>query len=132
MEYLSCFCAIDQDGHCKDCKDELIEGCKRAFVVFKAMVDELERMAPKATGSDRDIVDKYRVSLEVEAPCDECHWKYADLALSSFIPMLKDNSYEFAEMYIGNLKTVCATKGLAIMPLVDKAWADLRARKQWF
>lgn len=137
-EYLEglvgCFCPLDQDGECRDCRAEMVQGCKAAMSTFSRMLVYAQKQ-PTGENSGSEFLEEFRLhskAFEIAAPCVACHQRYIDLVVSGFIPLLEGSPHLFAEAYVQSLIEICAQDDIKEMPLTKKAWNDLRNRKHWF
>lgn len=128
-EGLSCFCALDLDGECKECKSEMVTAFKGALPSLRKLVADLA----KGGEDPRMIIERSRASndFKIVAPCNECNLRYADLIMSGFIPLLGDGPPLLAESFTQGILEVCEKHGVKAMPLTIKAWRDLRGAKGW-
>lgn len=134
LEGLGCFCPLDQDGECRDCKAEMVQGCKAAMSTFSRMLAQAHKeiVGKKTAHEYLEDFENYKKAFDIAAPCSHCHRKYIDLLMSGFIPLLGDIPHLFAEAYAQSLIEVCQERGINGMPLTKKAWNDLRNQKHWF
>ena len=129
-EGLSCFCTIDQDGDCVECKAEMVTDFKAALPEFTKLMD---RLAKGDDQSARRLLEEARIANkhQICAPCEECNLRYVDLIMSGFIPLLAKGTPMIAEAFTQGIVETCKKAGVKAMPLTIRAWQELRCKKGW-
>ncbi len=92
------------------------------------MVDFFTQVEELKMGLQKRIEE---VKPDLHISCTKCGDQYMDLAISGIIPALKGSSDEIARSCLAAMVKVVGERGVAAMPLTNKAWTDLCEQKGW-
>jgi len=122
---MDCECQKDSDGQCGECREKMLVACQALMGIFRNFLSEVEALQ-----------DSLPERLKVVRPlmtdeCPECTDKYIDLSLSKLFCTLEDTQEPLAYGVMMGIRHALAEREITAMPMSDKAWTELCARKGW-
>ncbi len=112
-----CLCIRDEDGECQSCKGRVAAFATEFAEVQRMYLGRIEKIE----------------GLSERAPCDSCKIKYADGGFADVFTSVGDaipaDHINIVMTMYGTFRQMLSAVGVTATPMLDKAWADLKAKK---